>query len=322
MRKIFAIATVAALVMVASSVAFVADEAEAGRYDGDYGVYDLGQISKRTGSGQKIIEFTEKGGYKGMAEILGKNSLHKDVSSNAPDWVTFSYDKEYRYNQFSSNTYVFATLTFDFDRASATDGGYQILVTNWSHSVILKFSLKATAPSNIVLSFSGDIGGVSGVPGSQSWTGYGSHTFNVPWQTPYCEGMTFQGWSTSAGGSVTYHPGDSVTLWRSTTLHAIWQAVPVAITTEPPSGGLVGSSITYDVGTNLRGCSLQVDGPSWLVADGNRLIGTPNGPGDYPVKVVVSLAGHGQAEQSFMLSVHSVLEFVKGPEAGMMAYEG
>ena len=64
--------------------------------------------------------------------------------------------------------------------------------------------------------------GGSGAPGQQ--TKYYGKTLKLSTTKPTRTGYTFQGWGTSATGSVVYDPGDNYTANAADTLYAIWKA--------------------------------------------------------------------------------------------------
>lgn len=91
--------------------------------------------------------------------------------------------------------------------------------------------------------------GGSGAPSAQTkW-----HGTNITISTvkPTRTGYTFQGWGTSASGSVVYEPGDSYSKNASDTLYAIWKANTYAVTYDANDGSGAPSAQTKTYGVDL-----------------------------------------------------------------------
>ena len=93
--------------------------------------------------------------------------------------------------------------------------------------------------------------GGSGAPGQQ--TKYYGKTLKLSSTKPTRTGYTFQGWGTSASGSVVYAPGGNYTANASDTLYAIWKAntYTVSYNANGGSGAPSSQSKTYGVTLTL-----------------------------------------------------------------------
>ena len=77
---------------------------------------------------------------------------------------------------------------------------------------------------NVTLTYNNNGGGT--VPSAETFE-EGSHTISTT--TPSRTGYTFKGYATSAGGSATYQPGNTITVTSNTTLYAVWQAITYTV---------------------------------------------------------------------------------------------
>ena len=91
--------------------------------------------------------------------------------------------------------------------------------------------------------------GGSGAPGKQTkWHGT---TLKLSTTKPTRTGYSFQGWGTSASGSVVYDSGDSYTKNASDTLYAIWKANTYTITFDANTGENPPENQTKTYGVDL-----------------------------------------------------------------------
>ncbi len=178
-----------------------------------------------------------------------------------------------------------------------------------------------------------DAGNGSGAPSGQTATtriesssASGSNTFTIASDVPAYTGYIFQGWATSSGAeSAEYQPGGSISVayGSSVTLHAVWKAAALEITSEPINKTLkVGQLWTYAPTVNIAGCTLAVTGADWLSVSDGVISGTPDSYGSYDVTITVSKdGGYTSTQQTFQLKVYSVLGFESEPSAsGVFAY--
>lgn len=114
-------------------------------------------------------------------------------------------------------------------------------------------TLYAIWKKDITLTF--DSNGGTGQPSSQSATVYNATTsseFTIPTTQPTRTGYTFKGWGTSSNSvTISYSPGDIITLTSSTTLYAVWQLKTYTITYHGNGGIGVPSSQIKTYGVNL-----------------------------------------------------------------------
>lgn len=104
------------------------------------------------------------------------------------------------------------------------------------------------------------------------------------------------------------------------TLYAVWQLSVITISGTPEDAILVGSSYTYTPTISVTGCTLSVDGASWMTTSDGTLIGTPTEAGTYTITITASQSGYTSGTQTFTVTVVSVLEFTSSPTGGVVAY--
>ena len=92
--------------------------------------------------------------------------------------------------------------------------------------------------------------GGTGAPGQQTKT-YGT-TLKLSTTKPTRTGYTFQGWATSASGSVVYAAGANYTANASDTLYAIWKANTYTVTYNANGGSGAPSNQTKTYGVTLK----------------------------------------------------------------------
>ena len=91
--------------------------------------------------------------------------------------------------------------------------------------------------------------GGSGAPGQQ--TKYYGKTLKLSSTKPIRTGYTFQGWGTSASGSVVYAPGANYTANAADTLYAIWKANTWMVTYNANGGSGAPAAQTKTYGVTL-----------------------------------------------------------------------
>lgn len=107
----------------------------------------------------------------------------------------------------------------------------------------------ATAPTK-TYTITYNANGGSGAPGKQTKT-YGK-TLKLSTTKPTRTGYTFQGWGTSASGSVVYAAGANYTANASDTLYAIWKANTYTVKYDANGGTGAPSNQTKTYGVTLK----------------------------------------------------------------------
>lgn len=114
-------------------------------------------------------------------------------------------------------------------------------------SVSASGSISVAAKPSYTVSYNAN--GGSGAPGSQTkW--YGT-TLKLSSTKPTRTGYSFQGWGTSATGSVVYAAGGNYTANASDTLYAIWKANTYTVTFDANGGTGGPTTATKTYGVNL-----------------------------------------------------------------------
>lgn len=92
--------------------------------------------------------------------------------------------------------------------------------------------------------------GGTGAPSAQGK--YHGELVTLSSTTPTRTGYTFQGWATSANGSVEYSPGTNYTADASVTLYAIWKALTYTVNYNANGGTGAPANQTKTYGVNLK----------------------------------------------------------------------
>lgn len=183
--------------------------------------------------------------------------------------ITLSYNNNGGSGSPSSQTATVynATTSYKFTLSSTkpTRSGYTFLgwstsntATSASYSAGGTITLSsddilyAIWEKTITLSYNAN--GGSGVPSEQSVTVYNATTnykFTISSTKPTRTGYDFLGWSTSANGTVSYAPGDSITLSTGDTLYAVWLIKEYTVSYNANGGTGVPSNQIKTYGTNL-----------------------------------------------------------------------
>jgi uncharacterized repeat protein (TIGR02543 family) len=111
----------------------------------------------------------------------------------------------------------------------------------------VSFSVNVPAWTSYTVSYNAN--GGSGAPSSQ--TKWKDQTLTLSTTKPTRTGYTFQGWATSASGSVAYAAGASYTANASVTLYAVWKAKTYTVSYNANGGSGAPSSQTKTHGTAL-----------------------------------------------------------------------
>lgn len=112
-------------------------------------------------------------------------------------------------------------------------------------TVSTSYSVPALASYTVTFNANGG----SGAPGSQ--TKYYGKTLKLSSTKPTRTGYTFQGWGTSATGSVVYAPGANYTSNASDTLYAIWKAITYTVSYNANGGSGAPGAQTKTYGVTL-----------------------------------------------------------------------
>lgn len=171
--------------------------------------------------------------------------------------------------------------------------------------------------------------GAENIPAPLTFTGTSTsdHEFTIPSTVPTKTGYVFIGWSETNGSTTAqYSAGGKVSVGydSSKTLYAVWQAATLDITSLPSLSVIVNQPWTYNVTTNISGCTVTISGADWLTVSGTTISGTPTTAGTYHITVTVSKdGGYVNGVQTFDLTVYSAIGFISQPSAsGVYAYVG
>ena len=124
----------------------------------------------------------------------------------------------------TANQVKIKTYTYSYTRgtsASTKTCAAKLTGIEWATGT-MTVSKSYTIPALASYKITYNANGGSGAPGQQ--TKYYGKTLKLSTTKPTRTGYTFQGWGTSATGSVVYDPGDNYTANAADTLYAIWKA--------------------------------------------------------------------------------------------------
>ena len=150
------------------------------------------------------------------------------------------------------------SLTLSSAKPTRTGYDFQGWATSASGSVVYDPGDAYTANAAVTLyavwkaknyTVSYNANGGSGAPGSQTKT-YGQ-TLTLSSTKPTRTGYDFQGWATSASGSVAYQSGANYTANAAVTLYAVWKAKTYIVKYDANGGGGAPSSQTKTYGQTL-----------------------------------------------------------------------
>ena len=111
----------------------------------------------------------------------------------------------------------------------------------------VSFSVSVPAWTSYTVKYNAN--GGSGAPSSQ--TKWKDQTLKLSTTKPTRTGYTFQGWATSASGSVVYAAGANYTANASVTLYAVWKAITYTVKYNANGGSGAPSSQTKTYGKTL-----------------------------------------------------------------------
>lgn len=120
---------------------------------------------------------------------------------------------------------------------------------NVTESATKTASFSVTVPAWTSYTVKYNANGGSGAPNSQ--TKWKDQALTLSTTKPTRTGYTFQGWATSASGSVVYASGASYTANASATLYAVWKAITYAVKYNANGGSGAPSSQTKTYGKTL-----------------------------------------------------------------------
>lgn len=176
-------------------------------------------------------------GSSSATTLIGSKNI--STTSDSGGWSTVNQIRlagptSYTYNKTSSaqTKYFAAKLT-----GIEAIGGTMTVSKSISVPALAKYTVSYNA------------NGGSGAPGSQTKR-YGSNlTLSVT--KPTRTGYTFNGWSTSSSGSVSYQPGSTYTGNANLTLYAIWTPYTYTVSYNANGGSGAPNSQTKTYGVNL-----------------------------------------------------------------------
>lgn len=120
---------------------------------------------------------------------------------------------------------------------------------NVTESATKTVSFNVTVPVWTSYTVKYNANGGSGAPSSQ--TKWKDQTLKLSTTKPTRTGYTFQGWATSASGSVVYAAGANYTANASVTLYAVWKAITYTVKYNANGGSGAPSSQTKTYGKTL-----------------------------------------------------------------------
>lgn len=154
-------------------------------------------------------------------------------------------------------TYEVASGTVNIERSTAARSIPFSITVDWSitwsgvycGTLVAESSISVAAKTSYTVAYNAN--GGSGAPSSQTkWHG---DALTLSSTKPTRTGYTFQGWATSASGSVAYAAGASYTANAAVTLYAVWKAntFTVSYNANGGSGAPASQTKTYGVALTL-----------------------------------------------------------------------
>lgn len=152
----------------------------------------------------------------------------------------------------TSNQKLIATYTYSYTRSTSASTRY--LYAKLTHvervAATMYASTTFTVPALASYTVSYNANGGSGAPSNQTkW--YGKN-LTLSSTKPIRTGYSFQGWATSASGSVAYAAGASYTANAAVTLYAVWKANTYTVSYNANGGSGAPSSQTKTYGVTLK----------------------------------------------------------------------
>ena len=180
-----------------------------------------------------------------VAEITinESSSGNKTIFGNASGWYYGSEGaKSVTYSVSVNKGTAAKSISWSVAFKNAVDG----TIINTAHTATGKVSV----PAKTSYTISYNANGGSGAPSSQTkWHGT---ALTLSSTKPTRTGYSFQGWATSASGSVAYAAGASYTANAAVTLYAVWKANTYTVSYNANGGSGAPSSQTKTYGTTLK----------------------------------------------------------------------
>lgn len=198
---------------------------------------------------------------------LGKSSSGYVIISNETSFNTWQFNgTSYTYNVTNK------ALGFTFYATTASNDCYAVgyygtatelgsvsigLTTVLNHN-FTRYTDSLTVYKNFKATLSYDAAGGSDAPTSQTSTKKSSSdisgntvSFTISSTAPVRTGYTFDGWSTTEGGSAEYQPGETIAVAYDTTvtLYAVWTALYFTLSYDANNGTGAPNSETLQAGT-------------------------------------------------------------------------
>ena len=151
----------------------------------------------------------------------------------------------------TSNQVKIKTYTYKYTRGTSSSTktcAAKLTGIEWATGT-MTVSKSYTIPALTSYKITFNANGGTGAPGSQ--TKYYGKTLKLSSTKPTRTGYTFQGWGTSATGSVVYAAGANYTANASDTLYAIWKANTYTVSYNANGGSGAPGNQTKTYGVNL-----------------------------------------------------------------------
>ena len=172
----------------------------------------------------------------GMTASSGGSSVNLNTFGTKSSSGSGSFTGTY---SISGNGSATKTITVTFKNYNTDNGD--------SATKTVSFSVTVPAWTSYTVKYNAN--GGSGAPSSQ--TKWKDQTLTLSTTKPTRTGYTFQGWATSATGSVAYASGANYTTNASVTLYAVWKAITYTIKYNANGGSGAPSSQTKTYGKTL-----------------------------------------------------------------------
>lgn len=172
----------------------------------------------------------------GMTSSSGGSSVNLNTFGTKSSGGSGSFTGTY---SISGNSSATKTITVTFKNYNTDNGD----------SATKTVSFNVTVPAWTSYTVKYNANGGSGAPSSQ--TKWKDQTLKLSTTKPTRTGYTFQGWATSASGSVVYASGANYTANASATLYAVWKAVTYTVKYNANGGSGAPSSQTKTYGKIL-----------------------------------------------------------------------
>lgn len=176
----------------------------------------------------------------GMTASSGGGSVNLNTFATKSSGGSGSFTGTY---SISGNSSATKTITVTFKNY---EEDWQGNVTE-SATKTVSFSVNVPAWTSYTVKYNAN--GGSGIPSSQ--TKWKDQTLKLSTTKPTRTGYTFQGWATSASGSVAYASGANYTANASVTLYAVWKAITYTVKYSANGGSGAPSSQTKTYGKTL-----------------------------------------------------------------------